>query len=79
MATLGDGAAGAAIQATGLVHPHLARASQTLLLDQRLAMLERLLRAVLGAAVLAIGALIQAKEDVALVVLGGGFAHGWQF
>ena len=75
---------GAAVQASGLVHPHFARASQALGFDQLFAMVKRFLGVMLGAALLAVFAFIQAKEDVALVVgcygsvLGGGFKGGSQ-
>ncbi len=68
----GHRACGAAVQATGLVHAHLAGPGQASGLDQRLAALKGLLGAMLGAAGLAIGAFVEAEEDVALAIAGRG-------
>ena len=65
----------AAVQAAGLVDAHLAGAGQALGLDALLAVVERRLRAVVGAAGFAIGALVQSKENVTLVVMRGRGAH----
>jgi hypothetical protein len=63
-----QGPAGAAIQTAGLVDPYAARASQTGRLDLSLATLESLLRAMMAAGVLAVAALIEAKENMVPVV-----------
>src|SRR6188508_527533 len=60
--------AGAAVEAPGLVHPDAARPGKLLLLDPRLAVVECLLGIVILAACLAVVALVEAEEDVALVV-----------
>ena len=62
----------AAIEATGLVHAHLARTGQAGRLDQRLAAVKSLLRLVTGTACLALLAFVEAKKDMPLVI-GGGF------
>src|SRR5687768_10098201 len=64
----GDRAAGATVEAAGLVDAHAARPGQPQRLDARLAMIERLLRLVLRAAGFAVAALVEAEEDVVLVV-----------
>ena len=64
-------AACTAIQATGLVHAHLPFASQAFLFDAALAMVKTCLGTMLCTAILAIGTLIQAKKDVALIVATG--------
>jgi hypothetical protein len=70
-----DGAASAAIQAAAAVDADAAFAHQTGLFDQFFAVVKAFAGVVLGAAVLAIFALIDAKKDVARVVrfgFGGG-------
>lgn len=64
-------AACTAIQATGLVHAHLPFASQAFLFDAALAMVKTCLGTMQCTAILAIGTLIQAKKDVALIVATG--------
>ena len=64
----GHRAAGAAVQAAGLVDPHAAHAGQPGGLDLLLAMVEAGLRGVVGATGLAVAALVEAEEDVSLVV-----------
>ncbi len=66
-----DGPARAAVQAARLVHAHLAGTSELFGLDARLAVVERLLRAVVGTAVLAVDAVVEAEENVAGVVAAG--------
>ena len=61
-------AAGAAVQAARLVDAHAARPGQTRGLDARLAVVEAGLRVMLRAAGLAVVALVEAEEDVVLVV-----------
>jgi hypothetical protein len=70
-----DWPARAAIEAARFVDPHLALAAQARLLDRELAAVKARLGLVLRAAVFAVGALIEAKKDVARVVRGAGFAH----
>ena len=60
--------AGTAIQTAGLVDAHAARAGQARGLDTRLAVVEGRLRAVLRARGFAVAALVEAEEDVVLVV-----------
>src|ERR1019366_3171164 len=64
----GHRAAGAAIEATRLVDAHPARPAELLGLDARLAMIEAGLGAVMRARVLTVFPIIEAKEDVPLVV-----------
>ena len=68
-------AGGAAVQATGLVHAHLARAREPCRLDLRFAAIKARLCIVVGTAVFAIGAVVQAKEDVVFLIGCGWF--GW--
>src|SRR5690606_17080316 len=63
--------AGTAVKATRLVDAHLPDAGQTGLLDPLLAMLKSRLRLMIAAGRLAVVALIQAEEDVALVISHG--------
>src|SRR5256885_1705891 len=59
----GHGTARAAVQAAGLVHAHLPLAGQAQLLDLLLAVVKARLGAVQRTAVLAVGPLVEAKED----------------
>ena len=72
----GHRAAGAAVQAAGLVDAHAARPGQALALDARLAVVEARLRSMLRAGVLAVVALVQAEEDVPLVITHGPILGG---
>ena len=64
----GDRAAGAAIQAAGLVDADLARPSQAQLLDPGLAVVERLLAPCAAQQSRAIVALVETEEDMPLVI-----------
>jgi hypothetical protein len=68
-----DGAARTTVEAARLVHAHLAGAQDACRFGLRFAVVKRLLRLVLGAAGLAVVALVEAKKDVALVIRIG---HG---
>lgn len=58
------GAGCAAVQATRLVHPHLAGARQPSGLDLIFAPIKRLLGAVVGTTVFAVGTVVQAKKKM---------------
>ena len=74
--TLGHGAGGTAVQAPGLVHSDLARTCQPGGLDLGFAAVKASLRIVVGAAVFAVGAVVEAEKNVALVVARcGGRGH----
>src|SRR3990167_5653547 len=78
----GHGTGGAAVQAARLVHAHPAGPGQAGSLDLGLAPVKGLLGTMLRTAGLTIGALVDAKEDVALEVAGhglDGFAHARYF
>jgi hypothetical protein len=64
----GDGPARTSVQASGLVDADLARAGKAFLLHPRLAVVEALVGAVVGARLLALVAVVEAEEDVSLVV-----------
>ena len=71
-----DRAAGAAVKAAGAVDANAAFAHQTGLFDQLFAVVKAFAGVVLGAAVFAIFALIDAKKDVAGVIGFGGGSGG---
>ena len=56
------------VQTTGLVNAYLPGTAQAGVFDARLAMIKRGLRPVMRAGVLAVTALIEAKENMALVI-----------
>jgi hypothetical protein len=70
--------AGTPVQTSCLVNPHPARAVQIGFAYRTLAVVECLLRMVLGTRSLATFAFIQAKENVALKVVGGLGDGGWR-
>src|SRR5262245_31572342 len=66
----------APVQATRLVDAHLAGTGEAQLLHALLGVVAHVLRALVGAAGLAVGALVAAEEDVSLVVAHAGNAEG---